>query len=152
MVRYRRNFIAGGAYSFTVTLADRRSRALTDNIDALRIAIRKTRRTHPFSIDAIVVLPDHLHTIWTLLPEDADFQHRWSLIKRRFTDGMLKAGGQVARHRNGECALWQRRYWEHTIEMTRVLRGTSITSTLIRLNMALSRAHATGRIHRFIVM
>jgi putative transposase len=115
MVRYRRNFVAGGTYFFTATLADRTSTALTDHVGALRAAIRKTRRAHPFSIDAIVVLPDHLHTILTLPADDAHFQHRWSLIKRRFTGAVLQAGGQVARRPNGECALWQRRYWEHTI-------------------------------------
>ena len=115
MVRYRRNFAAGGTFFFTVTLADRTSRALTEHITALRAAVRQTRTSQPFGIDAIVVLPDHLHMVMTLPEEDADYPNRWRLIKRRFTDALLKSRGQVTRLRNGEVALWQRRYWEHTI-------------------------------------
>jgi putative transposase len=66
MVRYRRNFIAGGTFFFTVTLADRTSQALVDYVDALRAAMRKTRSSHPFTIDAVAVLPDHLHIVMTL--------------------------------------------------------------------------------------
>jgi putative transposase len=115
MVRYRRNFIAGGSYFFTVTLADRTSRALTDHITDLRSAIRHTRSSQPFTVDAIVVLPDHLHIMMTLPEGDADYPNRWRLIKRRFTDAVLNSPTQVARLGNGEIALWQRRYWEHTI-------------------------------------
>jgi putative transposase len=92
MVRYRRNFLAGATYFFTVTLFDRRSTALTDRIDALRAAVRTTRSTHPFVIDAAVILPDHLHVIMTLPEDDADFSNRIGLIKRRFTSALAKAG------------------------------------------------------------
>src|SRR5215216_6761903 len=68
MVRYRRNFVAGGTYFFTVTLADRTSSALVDNLIALRTAFRIAQHERPFTIDAIVILPDHLHAIWTLPP------------------------------------------------------------------------------------
>ena len=115
MVRYRRNFVEGGTYFFTATLVDRRSSALIDHIGALRAAIRSTRQAHPFTIDAVVVLPDHLHIVMTLPTGDADYPNRWRLIKRRFTDAVVKAGASVARNRNGEHALWQRRFWEHTI-------------------------------------
>jgi putative transposase len=115
MVRYRRNFVAGGTFFFTVTLADRTSRVLTDHIAALRTAMRQTRRLHPFAIDAIAVLPDHLHMVMTLPDGDADYSNRWRLIKRRFTESVLQSRASVARHRNGELALWQRRFWEHTI-------------------------------------
>ena len=115
MVRYRRNLVAGATYFFTATLADRRSTALTDHIDALRSAFRTTRRTQSFSIDAIVVLPDHLHVVMTLPDGDHDFPNRWRLVKRRFTETVLKKGASVPRRANGEYALWQRRYWEHTI-------------------------------------
>jgi putative transposase len=115
MVRYRRNFIAGGTYFFTLTLVQRPSRALIDHIEALRAAVRETRHLYPFRIDAVVVLPDHLHILMTLPEEDADYSNRWRLIKRRFTDAVAKAGTPVARHLNGEPALWQRRFWEHTI-------------------------------------
>jgi len=63
MVRYRRNFLPGGTYFSTVTLADRRSKALVDHIDVLRGAFRVARRERPFTVDAIVLLPDHLHAI-----------------------------------------------------------------------------------------
>src|SRR5512144_3051120 len=63
MTGYRRNFIAGGSFFFMVNLADRRLQLLTESIDALRTAFRETQRHHPFTIDAIVVLPDHLHTV-----------------------------------------------------------------------------------------
>jgi putative transposase len=115
MVRYRRNLAAGGTFFFTVALADRGSSALIDDIDALRAAVRSTRRSQPFSIDAIVILPEHLHMLMTLPDGDCDFPNRWRLIKRRFTDAVVKSGASVARHSNGEIALWQRRYWEHTI-------------------------------------
>ncbi len=115
MVRYRRNFASGGTFFFTATLADRKSSALTDHVAALRSAVKLTRRQHPFTIDAVVVLPDHLHIIATLPEGDADFSIRLSLIKRRFTTEVLKAGLAVARRPNGELALWQRRFWEHTI-------------------------------------
>jgi putative transposase len=115
MVRYRRNFVAGGTYFFTATLADRGSSALTDHIDALRTAFRTTRRSQPFSIDAIVVLPDHLHVVMTMPAGDSDYSNRWRLIKRRFTDALTDSGVLIPRHANGEHALWQRRFWEHTI-------------------------------------
>jgi putative transposase len=115
MVRYRRNFVTGGPYFFTATLVDRKSSALTTHIDALRASFRATRRAHPFAIDAIVVLPDHLHIIMTLPGGDADYPNRWQLIKRRFTAAVAKAGVSIPRRANGEHALWQRRFWEHTI-------------------------------------
>ena len=115
MVRYRRHFIAGGTFFFTVTLADRSSRALVDHIEALRAAVTQIRAAHPFTIDAIVVLPDHFHLVMTLPERDADYPNRLSLIKRRFTDAVLKSGTPVTRRHNGELALWQRRFWEHTI-------------------------------------
>jgi putative transposase len=115
MVRYRRNFAAGGTFFFTVTLADRTSRALVENVEALRTAVRTTRVSRPFKIDAVVVLLEHLHIVMTLPEGDADYPTRWSLIKRRFTDAIVKSGAPVVRHRNGEMALWQRRFWEHTI-------------------------------------
>src|SRR6266849_6506919 len=85
MTNYRRNFLAGGSFFFTVNLAERRLRLLTEHIDGLRTAFRETRRRHPFTLDAMVVLPDHLHTVWTLPEGDADFATRWRLIKSAFS-------------------------------------------------------------------
>jgi putative transposase len=115
MVRYRRNFLAGGTYFFTVTLADRRSSVLTDHIDALRAAFRVTRRERPFAIDAIVVLPDHLHAVMTLPTDDADFSGRWRRIKSCLTSDVVASGIRIARDRRREFSLWHKRFWEHTI-------------------------------------
>jgi putative transposase len=115
MVRYRRNFVAGGTYFFTVTLADRRSSVLVEHVTALRAAFRTTRSERPFAIDAIVVLPDHLHTIMTLPPDDPDFSGRWRQIKSLFTRSVVAAGATINRNQKGEYELWQRRFWEHTV-------------------------------------
>ncbi len=85
MTNYRRNFARGGTYFFTVTLEDRRLRLLTDHVDRLRDAFDYTRTRHPFAIDAIVVLPEHLHAIWTLPEDDSDYAMRWRLIKSTFS-------------------------------------------------------------------
>ena len=82
MVGYRRNFLPGGTYFFTVVLADRKATTLVDEIPALRTAFRAARQERPFAIDAIVVLPDHLHAIFTLPDGDADFPGRWRRIKK----------------------------------------------------------------------
>jgi putative transposase len=115
MVHYRRNFVAGGTYFFTVTLVDRRSSALVDHIAALRGAFRAVRTERPFTVDAIVVLPEHLHAVLTLPSGDADFSGRWRRIKGHFSNALIDAGVYMARARNGDLALWQRRFWEHTI-------------------------------------
>ena len=116
MTDYRRNFLVGGSFFFTVNLADRRLSLLTSFIDELRTAIRETRRRHPFAIDAIVVLPDHLHTVWTLPSGDADFAMRWRLIKSTFSRS-VPSGERISASRaaKGERGIRQRRYWEHTI-------------------------------------
>ena len=115
MVRYRRNFIPGETYFFTVALIDRRSTILVNQIGALRSAFRAARRAQPFAIDAIVILPDHLHAILTLPTNDADFPGRWRRIKGSFSSALIDAGLELKRWPNGDLALWQRRFWEHTI-------------------------------------
>ena len=115
MVRYRRNILAGGTYFFTITLFDRDSSVLTDHVTELRAAFRATRRERPFEIDALVILPDHLHAVLTLPSGDADFSGRWRRIKGHFSSHLIAIGVALDRHSNGELALWQRRFWEHTI-------------------------------------
>lgn len=88
MSNYRRNFVPGGTYFFTVVIEDRSLRLLTENIDLLRAAFRYTHARRPFTTSAIVVLPDHLHAIWTLPDGDADFSTRWMLIKSHFSRGL----------------------------------------------------------------
>jgi putative transposase len=113
---YRRNLVPGGTFFFTVNLLDRRSDLLVSRIDALRDAVRRVRRRMPFRIDAWVVLPDHMHAIWTLPADDADFPGRWRAIKTAFSKalpaGEWRSPVMVGR---GERGIWQRRYWEHTI-------------------------------------
>ena len=87
MVNYRRNFALGGTCFFTVTLRERHSRQLTRSIGVLRQVFLKTLHVQPFSCDAIVILPDHLHTIWTLPPGDIDYPGRWKAIKASSLDG-----------------------------------------------------------------
>ena len=115
MVQYRRNLIPGGTFFFTVTLRDRRATTLVENINTLREALRCTLRQQPFVIDAMVVLPDHAHAVWTLPSGDADYAGRWRLLKSFFTRALARKGPGLSRNTRGEYDLWQRRYWEHTI-------------------------------------
>ena len=110
MTNYRRNLVPGGSYFFTVNLLDRRSTLLTDHVQLLRDAFRYTQLNHPFAIDAIVVLPDHLHAIWTLPEGVSDFAVRWRLIKSAFSQA-LSSGEHVSptRAMKGERGIWQRR-------------------------------------------
>lgn len=105
----------GGTYFFTVTLRNRKSSVLVDWIDELRECVRDMLREKPFHIDAWVVLPEHLHTVWTLPPGDDDYSTRWKLIKSRFTRRLIKAGLPIDQNERGEYNLWQGRFWEHTI-------------------------------------
>ncbi|TNF17748.1 MAG: transposase [Rhodobacteraceae bacterium] len=115
MATYLRPKIPGATVFFTVALADRRQALLTDHIEALRLSVRKTRDERPFRIDAWVVLPDHLHAVWTLPPNDRDFSTRWSVIKARFSR-MIPVGYRRASHEaRRERGIWQRRFWEHHI-------------------------------------
>jgi putative transposase len=115
MVRYRRHFVPGGTFFFTVTLRDRCSSHLTTHISVLRNAFRLARQERSFAIDAIVVLPDHLHTIWTLPDGDPDFSGRWRRIKAHFSRNVAAAEPSIKRNASGEYDLWQSRFWEHTI-------------------------------------
>jgi putative transposase len=116
MPNYRRAFIPGGCWFFTVNLLERQKSLLVEHIELLRLAVAATRRRRPFTIDAFVVLPDHLHAVWTLPPGDADFSTRWRLIKSAFARALPKAerlsAVRIERHERG---IWQRRFWEHLI-------------------------------------
>jgi putative transposase len=116
MTGYRRNTIPGGSFFFTVNLAERRLSLLIEHVDLLRGAFRDVRRRHPFAIDAIVILPDHLHAIWTLPEGDRDYATRWRLIKSAFSRA-LPSGERISASRaaRAERGIWQRRYWEHTL-------------------------------------
>ena len=116
MPNYIRAASPGSTYFFTVVVADRSSRLLVDHIDTLRAAFRSERLQHPFNVDAIVVLPDHLHCLWTLPPDDADYANRWRRIKAAFSRALPKTEPRSeSRLKHGERGIWQRRYWEHLI-------------------------------------
>jgi putative transposase len=119
MSRYRRAPVAGATYFFTVNTY-RRQKILThpDALRALREAVRAVKQRLPFHVDALVVLPDHLHAVLTLPPEDGDFSSRLSLIKRQVAQSArhLVAEAQTAsRVKRRELGFWQRRFWEHQI-------------------------------------
>jgi REP element-mobilizing transposase RayT len=128
MPNYRRAFEGGRTWFFTVNLLDRRKRLLVDHIDALREAVRETRQRFPFEIDAMVVLPDHLHAVWTLPEGDCDFPVRWYLIKMHCADGAI-----------------------HTVSRRLLGRGASVQCafgllhpTLRTVSLASVRAHIAG--------
>lgn len=116
MTTYRRSLTLGSTFFLMVNLFDRRYDLLIQHIDLLREAFQAVLAAHPFTIDAIVVLPEHLHAIWTLPPDDADYALRWRLVKTRFSRGIPKteerSESRIAKHERG---IWQRRYWEHEI-------------------------------------
>lgn len=116
MPDYRRNRVAGGTYFFTVNLLERKSSALVAHVGALREAVRTVRSVRPFHIDAWVILPDHMHAIWTLPFDDSDFPNRWKAIRIAFAKSLPKTERlSTVRAAKGERGIWQRRFWEHTI-------------------------------------
>ena len=116
MTSYRRSRVAGATYFFTVNLARRSQSLLVEHIASLRAAFKYVRIRHSFTVDAIVILPDHLHAVWTLPPDDDDFAVRWRLIKTAFSRGLLRNEHRsVSRHTKRERGIWQRRYWEHLV-------------------------------------
>jgi putative transposase len=116
MPNYRRASAPGGTFFFTVVLLDRQSGLLIQHIDTLRKAFRVVRARHAFSVDAIVVLPDHFHSLWTLPPGDADFSTRMRQIKTAFSRALPRDERRSALQKaRGERGIWQRRYWEHLI-------------------------------------
>ena len=111
MSNYRRAVLSGGTFFFTVVTQNRK--AVFDNeqtINVLRKAFAREIQRRPFCLEAIVVLPDHLHCVWQLPENDSNFSSRWREIKK-FTTKELTG----TRNRNGEGDLWQRRFWEQQI-------------------------------------
>lgn len=127
MPSYLRDNTPGASWFFTVVAYERREIFCEEIFrSALREAIVRVRVNHPFQIDAWVLLPDHLHCIWTLPDNDADFSTRWRLIKHHVTyatNGWLAAlePPSASRQRRGESTIWQRRFWEHRIRDDRDL-------------------------------
>ena len=128
-MQYRRAFIPGASYFFTLVTEKRRALFNDEkNVDILRQAFRQVKTKRPFTIEAIVILPDHLHCIWTLPPGDADFSTRWRLIKTWFSKhcpAELREEPVLARQRKEQQAIWQHRFWGHVL---RDELSTSITT------------------------
>lgn len=118
-MQYRRARIEGGTYFFTV-VTYKRMKILTqsENISLLREAFEYVMQKHPFTIDAIVILPDHIHCMWTLPNSDYDYSMRWRLIKSYFSrQCQCRYSNKLSesQQKKKELAIWQRRYWEHLI-------------------------------------
>jgi putative transposase len=108
---YRRVWQPGGCYFFTVVTYQRQASLIQkEYIHYLREAFHHVRKKRPFDIDAIVVLPDHIHCIWTLPNNDADYATRWRLIKHFVTCKIYKNNTNKNR-----VKIWQKRYWEHCL-------------------------------------
>ena len=117
MTNYRRFYTPGATWFFTVNLAKRQgNRLLIEKIDLLRTAFRHVKTTRPFDIVAVVIMPDHLHCIWKLPEDDADFSTRWNQIKGYFSRHVHREEHiSASRGKRRERGLWQRRYWAHLI-------------------------------------
>lgn len=141
MSNYIRPQVPGTSVFFTVNLADRGGDLLVREIDVLREAVRRVRAKRPFQVEAWVVMPDHMHAVWTMPEGDADYSTRWGAIKSRFVMDLRRAGfsppstlprvrtGRYAglkpglRHNKREVGIWQRRFWEHHIRDENAFRA-----------------------------
>lgn len=119
MATFRRALTPGATWFFTVVTQDRWP-ILTQPalLYALRLAFREVRQAHPYTLDAVVLLPDHLHCVWTLPEGDADYARRWNILKRLVSQRArehLPGPANASQAKRGELGLWQRRFWEHQI-------------------------------------
>jgi len=116
---YRRAKIEGGTYFFTVVTYNRqRFLCQPENAELLRNAFRYVMKQRPFKIDAFVLLPEHLHCIWTLPQDDDNFSMRWRLVKSYFSrhcESQYQEGVSVSREKRKGQLIWQNRFWEHII-------------------------------------
>ncbi|MFG0330077.1 MAG: transposase [Phycisphaerales bacterium] len=121
MPRFRRWFVPGGVYFFTLVTCRRKPILCTDmSRRCLRRALSECRRRWPFDLVAIVLLPDHLHLLVRLPPDDFEYPKRIAWMKQRFTRLWLEGGGDevrgtVAQRNDRRRGVWQPRYWEHTV-------------------------------------
>ena len=116
MSHYRRNYIEGGTFFFTVKLADPKSRLLVEHINRLRKAYASVQKRYPFETVAICVMPNHLYAVWTLPDGDSDYSLRWRLIKTGFSNHFSASDGlSASKRRRHEKGIWQRRFYEHTV-------------------------------------
>ncbi len=121
MSDYRRNYIVGGSYFFTV-VTEKRSPILNNEMarDCLSAAFQYCLQNFPFTINVMVMLPEYIHAIWTLPKDDTNYSKRWGIIKKHFTQSWLDLGGfeqtiSTSKQRYNRRGVWQRRFWEHTL-------------------------------------
>ena len=115
-MRYRRATVSGACYFFTLNLQNRKQTLLIDEIILLKSVINSVKKSHPFKINAMVIMPNHLHALWTFPQGDSNFPLRWRLIKSGFSSGLPKREPiNQSRQHKGERGIWQRRFWEHLI-------------------------------------
>lgn len=121
MPEYLRSKFEGGTFFFTVVTCHRRQLLTTaESRTMLHLAWIDVNRRYPFMTDAICILPDHIHCVWTLPEGDSNYSLRWGEIKRLFSKAYCKRFGRLenqnlSRKKRGEADIWQRRFWEHTI-------------------------------------
>ncbi len=118
MTAYRRDKMMGASYFFTVNLLNRQSNLLTRHIDDLRSSYQQMIAKHPMHVDAMVILHDHIHAIWTLPEHDDNYSIRWQAFKVLFSKSIPKdqqSHRSESRIKKRELGVWQRRFWEHRI-------------------------------------
>jgi putative transposase len=123
---YRRNYVAGGTYFFTLVTENRKPYfKLAENCTIFMDAIRYVQKNHPFDLVAYVIMPDHIHMIWTLPEDDSNYSTRLRLVKSYFTRKMKNRPQvqNISRLLKGEQEIWQRRFWEHTCKDDRDLEN-----------------------------
>lgn len=156
MPEFRRAVDRGGTFFFTVVTY--RRRPIFHEAQArflLREAMQQVRTVRPFTLDAIVLLPDHLHCIWTLPDDDTDFSTRWRRIKERFTRAYLTAGGveskpTIGQERKGLRGVWQPRFWEHVVRDERDYQMHADYIHFTRSNMGTQSVPTLGRGPHFL--
>lgn len=143
--------LLNATWFFTVNLATRQNNhLLVEQINALRLAFRYIKDRRPFIINAVVIMPDHLHCIWTLPAGDTDFSTRWNLLKGHFSRPIDK-GERISQSRisKRERGIWQRRFWAHLITDQDDFNNIFIG---IPLNTVMSAKYQSGLIRVFTVM
>src|SRR5882724_7839909 len=122
MPDYRRAYVPGGSFFFTL-VTNKRAKLFASERgrNILGSVFRRCQLKWPFTINALVLLPEHAHTIWSLPPDDSNYSTRWAWLKKEFTKVWLDTGGaetaiSAARVREGRRGVWQPRFWEHTLE------------------------------------
>ena len=122
MSNYRRLYVPGGTYFFTIVTYQRRPYfANSDNVNKLRTAVATVKKEMPFNIFGAVILPNHLHFLWVLPPNDKNYSKRIGHIKTLFTksfrgNNALPKTVSISRQKHRESNVWQRHFWEHTIQ------------------------------------